>query len=63
MVQITKNEQEHTQHEEELETILSDGDIQSYKKIGASISKCETQRSRLQKMKEKIENDLQIMDK
>lgn len=63
MVQIAKNEQEHTQHEEELETILSDGDIESYKKIGNYISKCETEKVRLVNLKNKIQKDLDIMDR
>lgn len=63
MVHIAKNEQEHTHHEEELETILSDGDIESYKRIGNSISKCENEKVRLASMKDKIEKDLDIMDR
>jgi thiamine phosphate synthase YjbQ (UPF0047 family) len=63
MVQITKNEQEHTHHEEELEAILSDGDIESYKRIGNSISKCEGDRVKLVGLKEKLEQDMEVMDK
>lgn len=43
--------------------ILSDGDIDGYKQIGNSISKCENEKSRLHHMKEKIEKDLEIMDR
>lgn len=34
--------------------ILSDGDIESYKKIGLEIKKCESEKARLEKLKEKI---------
>lgn len=30
-----------TQFEEDLEAVLTDGDIESYKKIGNAIGKCE----------------------
>jgi hypothetical protein len=37
----SRNEQELMQYEEELETILTDGDIENYKQIGQAIGKCE----------------------
>jgi thiamine phosphate synthase YjbQ (UPF0047 family) len=51
MVQITKNEQENTHHQEELEAVLSDGDIESYRQIGNSILRCEDENARLLSLK------------
>ena len=63
MVQMTKNEQELGQFEEELEGILSDGDINAYKSIGKSISFCEEEKCRLLRMKERLEKEMESMDR
>lgn len=43
--------------------ILSDGDIEGYKQIGNSISKCDSEKNRLHHLKERIEKDLENMDR
>jgi hypothetical protein len=36
----SRNEQELTQHEEDLEAVLTDGDLDGYRKIGNAMGKC-----------------------
>lgn len=36
----TRNEQSLLQYEEDLEAVLTDGDLEGYKKIGGAIGKC-----------------------
>ena len=36
-----------TQYEEDLEAVLTDGDLDGYKKIGSSMGKCEEEKARL----------------
>jgi hypothetical protein len=40
-----------SQFEEDLEGVLTDGDLDGYKKIGLAMGKCETERVRLHQMK------------
>lgn len=56
-------EQELNQYEDELETVLTDGDIDNYKQIGQAIGHCEKEKTRLMLLKEKVEKDMEHMDK
>lgn len=38
-------------YEEDLEGVLTDGDLEGYKKIGHAIGKCESERVRLMQVK------------
>lgn len=52
-----------TQFEEDLEGVLTDGDLEGYKKIGNAIGKCEEEKERLNQMKELIEKQMESMDR
>lgn len=43
--------------------ILADGDIESYKKIGNLIGQCELDRAKLTHRKEKLQKQMEIMDR
>ena len=36
----SRNEQQLTQYEEDLEAVLTDGDLDGYKKVGMAIGRC-----------------------
>ena len=55
--------QRKEQIEDELENIMTDGDLESYKKIGQAMSKCETDIERLNQQKRMAENDIDCIDK
>lgn len=59
----SRNEQELTQHEEDLEAVLTDGDLDGYRKIGNAIGKCETEKHRLLQSKEILEKQMESMDR
>ena len=52
-----------TQFEEDLEAVLTDGDLDGYKKIGNAIGKCEEQKARLTHVKELLQKQMQSMDR
>ena len=58
-----KNQQKLSEYEEELETILADGDIHSYKKVGNQIATCEMEKNKLVLRKEKIDKEMEVMDR
>jgi hypothetical protein len=57
-VEITKTNQRKEQIEDELDTIMTDGDLESYKKIGQAMSKCETDIERLTSQKKSLESEI-----
>ena len=52
-----------SQFEEDLEGVLTDGDLDGYKKIGLAMGKCETERVRLHQMKQVLEKQMESMDR
>ena len=58
----SRNEQELTQYEEDLEAVLTDGDLDGYKKIGQAISKCENEKSVLCQQREALGREMEMMD-
>ena len=52
-----------TQYEEDLEAVLTDGDLDGYKKIGSSIGKCEEEKARLTHVRELLEKQMESMDR
>lgn len=59
----SRNEQEMTQFEEDLEAVLTDGDLDGYKKIGNALGRCEQEKERLNQLKELIEKQMDSMDR
>lgn len=59
----SRNEQEMTQFEEDLEAILTDGDLEGYKKLGVAIGRCEGERGRLGQVREVLERQMEMMDR
>ena len=50
----SRNEQELTQYEDDLEAVLTDGDLDGYKKLGSAIGKCESEKNRLNQMRDAL---------
>lgn len=42
---------------------MTDGDIENYKQIGQAIGQCEKEKTRLNMLKEKIEKEMEHMDR
>lgn len=63
MFEQSRNEQELTQHQEDLEAVLTDGDLDGYRKIGNAIGKCENEKQRLVQARELLEKQMESMDR
>jgi uncharacterized protein YeeX (DUF496 family) len=43
--------------------VLTDGDLDGYKKIGGAIGKCESEKNRLNQVRELLEKQMEAMDR
>lgn len=59
----SRNGQELTQFQEDLQAILTDGDLDGYKKIGNAIGKCEHEKIRLFQVRQLLEKQMESMDR
>lgn len=52
-----------TKFEEDLEAVLTDGDLDGYKKIGNAMGKCQEEKSRLLQVRQMIDKQMESMDR
>lgn len=62
-MESTKIDQRKEQIEDELENIMTDGDLESYKRIGVAMSKCEGDGERLGQQRRGLESEIERADK
>lgn len=62
-VETAKKAQQKSHIEDELENVMTDGDLESYKKVGSALTKCDNEIERLASTKLNLEMEIESINR